>query len=98
MVGHLSASLEGLATIRASKAQSILQDEFDKHQDVFNSVSYMYMTTARAFGFILDFLCVNYIAIITTTFLTINTGMLLVFYMRYIRQSYQLNSGCRKYS
>lgn len=74
VVGHLKASLEGLPTIRANKAQSILQYEFDKHLDVFNSVYYMFMTTSRFFGFFMDFLCMIYTAIITVTFLTINTG------------------------
>lgn len=74
IVGHLSASLESLPTIRANKVQQILQDEFDKQLDVFNSVYYMYMTTSNAFGFFMDFLSVIYIVTITLTFLTIDTG------------------------
>lgn len=87
LIGHLSASLEGLPTIRASKAQKILQEEFDKHQDLFNSVFYMYMTTSRAFGFFMDFLCFIYIAIITTTFLTIDTSKLIFFISVTLSQS-----------
>lgn len=74
VVGHLKASLEGLQTIRANKAQLILHNEFDEHLDVFNSVYYMYMTSSRFFGFFMDFLCMIYITAITITFLVIDTG------------------------
>ncbi|XP_073844740.1 probable multidrug resistance-associated protein lethal(2)03659 [Musca autumnalis] len=66
---HLGASLNGLSTIRAFKAQDILIQEFDNYQDLHSSGFYMFLTTSRAFGYWLDGICVIYIAVITLSFL-----------------------------
>ncbi|XP_032289762.1 probable multidrug resistance-associated protein lethal(2)03659 [Drosophila virilis] len=65
---HLSASLNGLATIRAFGAQKELIAEFDNFQDLHSSGFYMFLATSRAFGYWLDLVCVLYIAIITLSF------------------------------
>lgn len=65
---HLGASLNGLSTIRAFEAQTILVREFDSLQDLNSSAFYMFMTTSRAFGFWLDVFSVIYIAIVTLSF------------------------------
>jgi ATP-binding cassette subfamily C (CFTR/MRP) protein 4 len=39
---HLASSLQGLTTIRAFSAQELLQNEFDKHQNVHSAAFYMY--------------------------------------------------------
>ncbi|EDV94900.1 probable multidrug resistance-associated protein lethal(2)03659 [Drosophila grimshawi] len=65
---HLSASLNGLATIRAFGAQKDLITEFDNFQDMHSSGFYMFLATSRAFGYWLDFVCVIYIAIVTLSF------------------------------
>ncbi|CAG9768733.1 unnamed protein product [Ceutorhynchus assimilis] len=54
IIGYLNSTLEGLAIIRASEQQNKLQAEFDKHQDLFTSTSYMNTTTSRFFQFVLD--------------------------------------------
>lgn len=74
MIGHVNASLEGLTTIRATKRQNILMKQFDCHQDVHSSASYMYMMSSRAFGFYLDLICVFYVAAIAFTFLICYPG------------------------
>lgn len=76
VVGHINASLEGLTTIRASKAQDILTKQFDKHQNLHTSASYMFLTISRGFGFYVDLLCVIYLGFIVITFLTISLGTL----------------------
>ncbi|ALC47338.1 CG4562 [Drosophila busckii] len=65
---HLSASLNGLPTIRAFGAQKELIAEFDNFQDLHSSGFYMFLVTSRAFGYWLDLVCVIYIAVVTLSF------------------------------
>ncbi|XP_012339261.1 probable multidrug resistance-associated protein lethal(2)03659 [Apis florea] len=71
---HLSATLEGLPTVRAFKAQEILTREFDEHQDLHSSAWYIFISSSRAFAFWLDFFCVIYITLVTLSFLLLNTA------------------------
>ncbi|XP_063977971.1 probable multidrug resistance-associated protein lethal(2)03659 [Diachasmimorpha longicaudata] len=66
---HLNATLQGLATIRAFEAESVLAKEFDQHQDLHSSAWYMFIASSRAFGFWLDIFCLVYIALVTLSFL-----------------------------
>lgn len=68
-MGHINSSLEGLSTVRGSRAESILTIQFDKYQDVNSSSSYMYITQSRAFGFFMDILSGLFIAVIVMTFI-----------------------------
>lgn len=67
--GHLSATLQGLPTIRAFRASEILIKEFDHHQDLHSSAWFIFIASSRAFGFWLDVFCLLYIALVTLSFL-----------------------------
>ncbi|XP_075236154.1 putative multidrug resistance-associated protein lethal(2)03659 isoform X2 [Lycorma delicatula] len=70
---HLNASIQGLTTIRAFKAQSILEKEFDNHQDLHSSAWFIFLASSRAFGYWLDVFCVIYISLVTLSFLFLGT-------------------------
>ncbi|CAG9817751.1 unnamed protein product [Phaedon cochleariae] len=69
LVGHLNSSIEGLTTIRAFRAQNILRDEFDRHQDLYTSAHYTSMCSRTAFSFYMDFSACLYISFIISRFL-----------------------------
>ncbi|KAG5889081.1 hypothetical protein JTB14_004925 [Gonioctena quinquepunctata] len=70
---HLTASLQGLTTIRAFKAQEILKTEFDKYQNLNSAAFYMYVGATRTFGFWLDLNCVIYIALVLVALLFVES-------------------------
>ncbi|KAM8706128.1 hypothetical protein ACLKA7_010417 [Drosophila subpalustris] len=61
---HLSASLNGLPTIRALGAQKILTAEFDNLQDLHSSGYFTFLSTNRGFGYYIDLFCSFYIVVI----------------------------------
>ncbi|XP_050545468.1 probable multidrug resistance-associated protein lethal(2)03659 [Daktulosphaira vitifoliae] len=70
---HLNASIQGLTTIRAFKAEQILAQEFDNHQDLHSTAWYLYISSSRAFAFWLDSVCLLYISSVAYSFLlTVN--------------------------
>jgi hypothetical protein len=54
LLGHVNATAEGLPTIRSANAEQILIDEFDRHNDLYTSASYLYNCWYRALIFLFD--------------------------------------------
>ncbi|XP_063235987.1 ATP-binding cassette sub-family C member 4-like [Bacillus rossius redtenbacheri] len=71
---HLSSSINGLSTIRASQAQGATCSEFDEYQDRHTSAWYLFVACNTAFGLWLDNASNLFIAAITFTFLLSPAG------------------------
>ncbi|KAK9680179.1 ABC transporter transmembrane region [Popillia japonica] len=71
---HVSASLNGLTTIRSSKAQYMVSKEFDVLQDQHTASWYLFLITTETFGFYLDVICVIFLAVVTFQFLIFDDG------------------------
>ncbi|XP_045502974.1 ATP-binding cassette sub-family C member 4-like isoform X2 [Colias croceus] len=70
---HMSATLNGISTIRSSGAQQRLIQEFDRFQDIHTSTWSSYLASGVTLGFWLDFICVLYLAIVIVAFLVIDS-------------------------
>ncbi|KAK3863657.1 hypothetical protein Pcinc_030600 [Petrolisthes cinctipes] len=66
---HLSASLQGLTTIRAFQVQQSFIQDFDHHQDLHSSAWFLFLSTTRWFGICLDWISCIYIAVVTFGFM-----------------------------
>ena len=71
---HLSSSLNGLTSIRAFKAQKMMINEFDYHQDIHSSAWFAHLATSRWFGVYLDWIVVLYLACCVLSFLLMPSG------------------------
>lgn len=74
MYTHLTASMNGITTIRAFEAKDVLKTEFDNFQNQYSAASFLFMAANRAFGFWLDFHCVVYTALVIISILFIKGG------------------------
>ncbi|XP_022919143.2 probable multidrug resistance-associated protein lethal(2)03659 [Onthophagus taurus] len=70
--GQITASMNGLSTIRAFNAQGILTKEFDRYQDQHSSAWFLFLASTRCFGFWLEIVCVIFIAVVIVVLLTLN--------------------------
>ncbi|XP_025204473.1 probable multidrug resistance-associated protein lethal(2)03659 isoform X2 [Melanaphis sacchari] len=71
VLAHIKETLQGISTIRACKAEQILINEFDKHQDLNSSAYELYVCANQAFGFWLDLVCIIYICIVVFSSFTV---------------------------
>lgn len=57
LYSHITATLQGLATIRASEEQKQFLNTYNGYQDHNSSAWFYYLTANRWLGFRLDILC-----------------------------------------
>lgn len=74
---HINATIQGLSTVRAFKAQKVLHTEYNNYQDRNTGALHLFYAATRSFALWLDLACVSYIAIVTYSFLFIETGKLI---------------------
>ncbi|XP_076749190.1 putative multidrug resistance-associated protein lethal(2)03659 [Xylocopa sonorina] len=70
---HVGATLQGLTTIRAFKAEKIVTADFDNHQDHHTSTWFIFISISRAFGLYIEIFCLIYVALITIGFLVFDS-------------------------
>ena len=58
---HLSATLEGLHTVRAFRVQDQFRDLFDKHQDLHTRAWFLFLCANRWLGVIADLISAMFI-------------------------------------
>lgn len=73
--GQMTASMQGLSTIRAFSAQQILIHEFDNYQDLHSAAWFLFICSNRAFGFWLDVICIVFIGSVTMTLLAFGNDL-----------------------
>lgn len=74
MLSHVTASMNGLTTIRAFNAETMLIQEFDDFQDAHSSAWYLFLASGRCFGFWLDMLCITFSAVGIYSLIAVNDG------------------------
>ena len=73
LFSHVSATLNGITTVRNCKAEAILCEEFDQLQNVHSSAFYLTLACTAAFGFWVDCVIVAFVACITYSFILFYT-------------------------
>ncbi|XP_049854957.1 ATP-binding cassette sub-family C member 4-like [Schistocerca gregaria] len=73
---YLSASLNGLTTIRSSANQEVVMKEYDSLQDVHTSSWYTFLACSAAFALSLDLISFTFVASVVLSFVIIDTGVL----------------------
>ncbi|CAH1098763.1 unnamed protein product [Psylliodes chrysocephalus] len=69
MFSHVSATLNGMSTIRSASAEQILIREFDVLQDQHTSTWFLFIASSTAFGFYFDVISTIFLALVTYQFL-----------------------------
>lgn len=77
MFAHTNATLQGLSTIRAFKAEKILCNEFGTRLDLFSTSSFLFNASSRAFAVWVELTCCVYIGVALIYYLTVGHGNVL---------------------
>ncbi|CAG5018010.1 unnamed protein product [Parnassius apollo] len=71
---HVSASMAGLTTVRASNAEEMLRKQFDDKQDVHTAAWYLTLTANTAFSIWLSLISAVYVITVAYSFLLLDNG------------------------
>ncbi|XP_060519081.1 ATP-binding cassette sub-family C member 4-like isoform X2 [Cylas formicarius] len=71
---HLSASLNGLSSIRAFQAQRLVTSEFDALQDQHTATWFMFITSSETLGFYLDVISTIFLCLVTFQFMILHNA------------------------
>ncbi|KAG5885795.1 hypothetical protein JTB14_031512 [Gonioctena quinquepunctata] len=69
---HIDSTLKGVTTIRASKLEKTLIDEFDEHQDVHTAAWFLTISCTFSFGLWFDTVCLLLTACVAFSFIVIH--------------------------
>lgn len=69
---HLNSSLNGITTIRACQAETVLSKEFDKHQDSHTSAWFLTIASRICFGLWLDLISCVFVATVIFSFILLD--------------------------
>ncbi|XP_063924996.1 probable multidrug resistance-associated protein lethal(2)03659 isoform X2 [Zophobas morio] len=61
---HVVTTIDGLTTIKASKAQKHSLSKFERHQDSYNSIKYLHQALDSSYAFWTEFTCMLYVAVV----------------------------------
>lgn len=71
---HITTTLDGLSTIRAFNAQTMLKNEFDSHQNTNTAIFHVSLGLSHGFGMSLDFMVYTFIGCVIYIFLLLDPG------------------------
>ncbi|XP_063930305.1 probable multidrug resistance-associated protein lethal(2)03659 isoform X1 [Zophobas morio] len=78
MVGHFSAMLSGLTTVKSQKCEQKVLEEFDNHLDLQISASFTYMSATRAFSLAVGWTSTIFLGIVISRFFVVRSDPLSV--------------------
>ena len=74
VVKHLSDTLQGLSTVRAFRAEQILKDEFDEHQDLNTAAKFIHSSSNRTLLYYSTLMTALYTSIMIFLLITLNSN------------------------
>ena len=70
----MSTTLNGLASVRAYRAQSDFEKQFYSYQNQHNSTYFIYLASAQTLALYIDWLCAIYVIITIIVVMVYNKG------------------------
>ncbi|CAB4005802.1 multidrug resistance-associated 4-like, partial [Paramuricea clavata] len=98
LYSHISATLQGLATIRASEEQNQFHEMYNKYQDCNTSASYYYLAANRWLGYRLDIICAILMTFVAfAPFIAYETGLVRKEQITFQETNLRILQGCPRH-